>query len=526
MRPTVGKKVIKVARKKKTTNFKMRVGTKIIRQLSTAFYPDLTFVFDELVSNARDAMATSVKVHVGEDVVTVEDNGEGMDREELQKFFYISHTGKSEGEEKIKGNMKRKIIGKFGIGKLSMYRICGKFAIVSWRDGRAYGAEFDFEELEKKEFIDQFDLKTEELGKYSSGSRSGTKIILSKLKPTGVTARDVKRSLQKRMPLAPDFVVYVSGVGLASEVKLRSEDLMAGANVYKIEGNVPKVGIVNGSIAFLGPDTKRGQKKERSGVYIRVLGRIVNYKTAPDEIDFRDMTHGHQFYRSVIVEVNADGLGKVVLTNRAGFDKESEEWKEFKKWLWFQIDRCVDLEYKSWGKDSQNIEKNIIPGLTERFIKNSIEASTFSKKIMEEKIGTRKPTKSRRGKVRKPAKRFVQDTDSWSSVLSTSGLKFDVLTEERGIEEPEARFDKRSKTVYINTLHPMYIFARKKGKLTGALYHSLKAAVVCLALNTARNLKEFEYLYNELTIGAGSIVTNVRLKRTKSSLIPIMKKSK
>lgn len=117
--------------KKINVESKIRVGTNIIKQLSTTFYPNLNMVFSELVSNARDAMATKVRIRVGDDKITIEDNGEGMTHDDLIKFFYISHTDKEEGNIKIRGDLKRELIGKFGIGKLTLYRLCKSFDIIS-----------------------------------------------------------------------------------------------------------------------------------------------------------------------------------------------------------------------------------------------------------------------------------------------------------------------------------------------------------------------------------------------------------
>lgn len=91
----------KVKNKKART---MRVGTQIIRQLSTTFYPNIRMIFDELVSNARDAMATEVKIFLGADKIVIEDNGEGMSPDGLEKFFFISSTEKETGKIRTKGN--------------------------------------------------------------------------------------------------------------------------------------------------------------------------------------------------------------------------------------------------------------------------------------------------------------------------------------------------------------------------------------------------------------------------------------
>lgn len=58
---------------------KIRVGTALIKQLSSSFYPKTYMIFDELVSNSRDAGATEVKLGIYKDHIEVDDNGDGME---------------------------------------------------------------------------------------------------------------------------------------------------------------------------------------------------------------------------------------------------------------------------------------------------------------------------------------------------------------------------------------------------------------------------------------------------------------
>src|SRR3989338_6983503 len=114
---------------------KIRVGVSLIKQLSETFYPSVNAVFGELISNASDAFAKTVRVTLSNEDIVIEDDGTGMSPEELTKFFHISASRKDSGMIKQFKGIKRSIIGRFGIGKLSMYRICKRFEITTWKDG-------------------------------------------------------------------------------------------------------------------------------------------------------------------------------------------------------------------------------------------------------------------------------------------------------------------------------------------------------------------------------------------------------
>ena len=124
----------------------LRVDYQIIEHFSEHLYASPNKAIEELVANGFDAFATQVQVftpgqYTAERVV-VWDNGESMDVEGLKKLWWIARSPKEDGDrvEERQGK-KRKIIGKFGIGKLASYsvgqvishvcRCAGDFYIVS-----------------------------------------------------------------------------------------------------------------------------------------------------------------------------------------------------------------------------------------------------------------------------------------------------------------------------------------------------------------------------------------------------------
>jgi hypothetical protein len=487
-----------------TSAEKIKVGTSLIKQLSTTFYPNLRMVFDELVANARDAMATVVKIHIGEDKIIFEDNGEGMTKEQLVKFFYISHTGKEEGIIRTRGNIRRAIIGKFGIGKLTLYRLCNSFEIITWRKDSASKANFDFEEFEGNEFVDDFDLQVETLSDFFPETESGTKITLFGLKET-LNAREVKRDLQRTMPLSPDFKVVISGVGIAGEVELRSEDMLSGT-IYDVKGEDKDtgIGLVVGRIAFL------ESGRVGSGIYVRVLGRIVNYEDPDGIIDFKDITHAQMYERHILAELDANGLKDALLTNRSGFITDSKKYQDFVVWLKKVLKDLIGKEYEKFEKKSEQFEKETIPKATADFIQSSLATSSVAKEAFEsyEKRAPREPRKKQREKPK--AQQAKISGEDW---ISLHGLEMKTVSRRMGESFPEAEFDPKKMTITINQDHPMYIFARKRGKTWGALYHSVKAAAVAVSLKIAKDLKEFKELYDDMLLEAPQKLQDVKLKR-------------
>lgn len=101
----------------------------------------------ELVNNAYDADATEVSVQVGDDEVIVQDDGLGMDREGLLRYFQVGVPDKRENP--ISPRLKRHRIGQFGIGKFATLAACRRFEVFTRRDGFSARVVFDRDEWER-----------------------------------------------------------------------------------------------------------------------------------------------------------------------------------------------------------------------------------------------------------------------------------------------------------------------------------------------------------------------------------------
>lgn len=115
----------------KTITTNLQVDTKIVRLLSKSTYQrSFSSAIRELVSNAYDADALSVRINLSRDYETIEilDDGNGMTYKEFTRYLTIAGT-KSKNEYTRK--YKRQRIGQFGIGFLSVFPFCEELEIVT-----------------------------------------------------------------------------------------------------------------------------------------------------------------------------------------------------------------------------------------------------------------------------------------------------------------------------------------------------------------------------------------------------------
>jgi len=110
------------------------VDKRIIRTLSSSTYENYPQALKELVVNSYDADATTVNITVEEEkeLIVIEDNGWGMNEGDFDFYLRIAGQNREKNDTTPNG---RKIVGKFGVGFLSVFPFCKTFQIESKKKG-------------------------------------------------------------------------------------------------------------------------------------------------------------------------------------------------------------------------------------------------------------------------------------------------------------------------------------------------------------------------------------------------------
>jgi len=112
------------------------VASRIIDYLSSGLYKDPASCLKELINNSFDADAGHVNVFVKPDAnrIIIEDDGEGMNREEFIKHFSrVSESHKRDSTDRTPSG--RPKIGKIGIGLIAANELCDVLEIFSTKKG-------------------------------------------------------------------------------------------------------------------------------------------------------------------------------------------------------------------------------------------------------------------------------------------------------------------------------------------------------------------------------------------------------
>ena len=123
--------------------YEMTVDLNVLDHLGINLYSNIAAVLTEAVANAWDADASSVDIDVDADssVITIQDDGIGMTVADMnEKYLRVGYRRRDEdsthGRLTAKG---RAVMGRKGLGKLSLFSIAEIIEVQSAKDGETHG---------------------------------------------------------------------------------------------------------------------------------------------------------------------------------------------------------------------------------------------------------------------------------------------------------------------------------------------------------------------------------------------------
>lgn len=203
-----------------------------IDHLGVKLYSTIPPMIAELVSNAWDADAHNVYINFqndGEKSITVSDDGVGMSFEELnEQFLKVGRNRRVElsRDETLGG---RKVLGKKGLGKLSMFGIGKQITISTVKKGIKNTFMMDYNKLKDcagnvyKPTIVDYCVNTSE--------NNGTSFLIESLtRKSDFDIARLYRSLQTRFHIYSDeFVVHIND---DKKYEINSNDLPEGKSQF------------------------------------------------------------------------------------------------------------------------------------------------------------------------------------------------------------------------------------------------------------------------------------------------------
>lgn len=123
--------------------YRMTVDLNVLDHLGINLYSNIAAVLTEAVANAWDADASEVKITVDEDNKWIEicDDGIGMTVEDVnEKYLRVGYRRRDSGGEFGKITAKgRPVMGRKGLGKLSLFSIAETIEVQTAKEGQIHG---------------------------------------------------------------------------------------------------------------------------------------------------------------------------------------------------------------------------------------------------------------------------------------------------------------------------------------------------------------------------------------------------
>ena len=130
--------------------YQMTLSLNVLRHLGLGLYSNVAAVLSEVVANAWDADAEHVSIKIDSDAgrVTIQDDGHGMTIEDANhKYLFVGYERRN--EEALTPTLKRPVMGRKGIGKLSLFSIARTVEVHSVKMDHKHGFIMNSDDIEE-----------------------------------------------------------------------------------------------------------------------------------------------------------------------------------------------------------------------------------------------------------------------------------------------------------------------------------------------------------------------------------------
>ncbi|HLP47521.1 MAG TPA: ATP-binding protein [Candidatus Kapabacteria bacterium] len=130
--------------------YSMSMSLSVLKQLGINLYSAIPPVLSEAVANAWDADAEEVAITISDEEIIIEDDGHGMTVEDTnKKYLFIGYERRKDGGA-VSPRFKRNVMGRKGIGKLSLFSIANIVEVHTAKNGEKHGFRMNVSEIEHK----------------------------------------------------------------------------------------------------------------------------------------------------------------------------------------------------------------------------------------------------------------------------------------------------------------------------------------------------------------------------------------
>jgi hypothetical protein len=357
--------------------YAMTLDLSVLDHLGLNLYSNIPAVLSEAVANAWDADATTVEIVIDKanQVITITDDGLGMDQDDLnKKFLTVGYRRRSGGKTKTPRH-RRHVMGRKGIGKLSLFSIADRIEVQSCKRnarlrnvGDPQGLVLDTKEI--RERIDKgLPVYPTPVPAAALTVTKGTTITLTTLKShaTETTKRALRTRLARRFSvIGKNFTVKIDGEAIGiedrdyfgkieylwtvGEPKERFDRLATNAiRTGKIDGTVDtRAGYeVSGWVGTF--DEQKSIEDENNAVSILAWGKLVQ------EDILGDIRAGGLYTKYLMGEIRADFVDRddeadIATSDRQSLKETDPRYTVLKEYVQKTVLSEVERSWRDWRR--------------------------------------------------------------------------------------------------------------------------------------------------------------------------------
>jgi len=366
-----------------------------IDHLGVKLYSTIPPMISELISNAWDADAHKVYIDFNDGdnkSISVRDDGTGMDFDELNdKFLKIGRnrridTGSDRSDEG------RPVLGKKGLGKLSMFGIGKRITVTTVKNGIRNSFIMDYDDIKKCSQEGTYKPELIDMNQ-SVNDSSGTEIKIENLgRKSAFDLEGLKDSLQARFHIfSNDFIVDINNGTYIIDSPLMESDKYQFCWEFPKDFEADKskfqplydFGIskkITGKV-FTAPTPLR---KELQGIVLFSRGKLVQENKTFNE------RGNDNFFQYMTGSFDVDFIDEVKEIDNCSTDRKSLAWDTFGNDELVALDglmtALVDLSQSKWREARKSEKKKKISAKVkdvDKWLKSLTEAERpLAKKLM------------------------------------------------------------------------------------------------------------------------------------------------
>ena len=361
-----------------SSKYQMTINFNILNHLGINLYSNVPAVLSEVVANSWDADATVVDIQtVEKGKITITDNGDGMTHDDINDKYLRVGYKRRKGHENETTPRGRDVMGRKGIGKLSLLSTAKIIRVETIKAGEKNGFEMSVDAIE--DHINQNEkVPYDQQIPYAPDSlleddltldRIGTRIVLTELKKrvTQASATALQKRLARRFSVigTNDFDVKINGKsvtvtdrGYFHQIQYlwhfgnKSEEyveLCKRRRIHKLEsekqrdGNIEIVGEEDSEDSrysvkgWIGTVAEPKELKDKNGDNLNKIVIMVRGKLAQEDI-LEDFSESSIYTKYLIGEIHADFLdmdkeADIATSNRQEIIKDDRRYKALQEWV-------------------------------------------------------------------------------------------------------------------------------------------------------------------------------------------------